>query len=317
MDRNSIIKKTYCFDIDGTICKDGVEYKDATPFPKVVGRINKLFDEGNEIIISTSRGSRSGKDWFEFTETQLKSWGIKYHELQVGKKPPAHIFVDDRSTTKMKHVMAVGAHPDDIEFGCSGTLIKHHNNGDLVVYVCMTNTESLDATTGKTIRSKDELNQEVMNSSKIMGVDYVEFLPFKDLHVPFSFESVSKLESLIKKYNIDTIYTHWAGDSNQDHIATFKTTMAAARYVPNVLCYEQIPIPRHTENPMLINYYSDITDTFESKMKSAHCHESQFIKYEKSGFNVTENLELMAKYRGIEANCKYAEGFHLIKKVVK
>ena len=60
------------------------------------------------------------------------------------------------------------------------------------------------------------------------------------------------------KYDIDIVYTHWAGDSNQDHIATFKATMAAARYVPNVFCYEQIPLPRHTENEMNINYYKKL-----------------------------------------------------------
>ncbi|MAE82025.1 MAG: hypothetical protein CMB80_04770 [Flammeovirgaceae bacterium] len=217
----------------------------------------------------------------------------------------------------MKHVMAIGAHPDDIEFGCSGTLIKHRKKGDEVVYVCMTNTASVDATTGQTIRSKHELNAEVMCSAKILEIDNVEFLQFKDLHVPFSFESVSSLENLIKKYKIDTIYTHWAGDSNQDHIATFKTTMASARYVPNVLCYEQIPIPRHTENPMLVNYYVDVTETFKDKIKASKCHESQFNKYKKTGFDVANNLKIMAQYRGIEADCKYAEGFHLIKKVMR
>ena len=43
--------------------------------------------------------------------------------------------------------------------------------------------------------------------------------------------------------------------------------MAAARYVPNVYCYEQIPIPRHTDNPMRINTYVDITESFDDKIK--------------------------------------------------
>ena len=156
----------------------------------------------------------------------------------------------------------------------------------------------------------------VINSSKVLGCK-VEFLPFKDLHVPFTFESVSKLDNLIRKYEIDTIYTHWAGDANQDHIATFKTTMAAGRYVPNVFCYEQIPIPRHTENPMRINLYVDITDTFKDKLRAAQCHQSQIKKYKEAGFDVSENLTTLAKYRGIQANCKYAEGFQVIKQVVQ
>ena len=56
--------------------------------------------------------------------------------------------------------MAIGAHPDDIEFGCGGTLLNHTGNGDKVIYVCMTDTESLDATTGEIIRSHKQLKEE-------------------------------------------------------------------------------------------------------------------------------------------------------------
>ena len=145
--------------------------------------------------------------------------------------------------------------------------------------------------------------------------DIVEFLPFTDLKVPFSFESVSKVESIIKKYDIDTIYTHWAGDANQDHIATFKTTMAASRYVPNVYCYEQIPVPRMSENQMDINYYVNITDSFDDKIKASMCHKSQIVKYIAHGFNVNDNLKILAQFRGIQANCQYAEAFKIIKQV--
>ena len=148
-----------------------------------------------------------------------------------------------------------------------------------------------------------------------MGISNLEFLDFKDLHVPFSFKSVSNLDKIIQKYNVDTIYTHWAGDSNQDHIATFKSTMAAARYVRNVYCYEQIPIPRLSENEMKINYYIDISDYMEDKIEVAKCHESQIKKYKKVGFDIPSRLRVLAEFRGIQANCKYAEGFHIIKKV--
>lgn len=212
-------------------------------------------------------------------------------------------------------IMAIGAHPDDIEFGCGGTLLKHKLKGDFVVYVCMTNTESVDGTTNTIIRTSEENKSEVLSASKILKCNAVEFLPFKDLNVPFNFKSISALESLIKKYNIDTVYTHWAGDANQDHISTFKTTMAAARYVPKVYCYEQIPIPRMSENQMDINYYVDITDTFDNKILASLCHESQIKKYKQQGFEVKENLETLAKFRGIQAKCTYAEAFKIIKQV--
>ena len=215
----------------------------------------------------------------------------------------------------MKRVLAIGAHPDDIEFGVGGTLLKHKNNGDFTVYLCMTSTESVDGTTGQVIRTAEENQKEVRCAAKILKVDAVEFLPYTDLKVPFTFETVSGIESYIKKYNIDTVYTHWAGDANQDHIATFKATMAAARYVPNVFCYEQIPIPRQSANQMITNYYIDVTDTFEDKIKASKCHQSQIVKYSKAGFDVPDNLRTLARFRGIQARCKYAEAFQVIKQV--
>jgi LmbE family N-acetylglucosaminyl deacetylase len=216
---------------------------------------------------------------------------------------------------KKSNVMVIGAHPDDVEFGCGGTILKHKNNGDFVVYVCMTNSVSYDGVNGAVLRTADQNKEETKNAAVVLKCDMVHFLPFNDLHVPFSFESVSELEKIIKQYDIDTIYTHWAGDANQDHIATFKTTMAAARYVPNVFCYEQIPVPRMSENQMDINYYVDITDTFDQKVKASLCHDSQIRKYTQHGFNVPDNLELLAKFRGIQAKCKYAEAFKIIKQV--
>lgn len=217
----------------------------------------------------------------------------------------------------MKRVMAIGAHPDDIEFGCAGTLIKHKVAGDFISYICMTDTESVDGTTGKILRTSEENRSETLSAANIIGCDFVDFLPFKDLHVPFSFESVSLLEKLIVKYSIDTIYTHWAGDANQDHISTFRTTMAAGRYVPNVFCYEQIPISRLSDNQMDIHYYVDVSDTFGGKIQSSLAHASQITKYKNQGLNVSENLETLAKFRGIQARCKYAEAFAVIKMVIK
>lgn len=214
-----------------------------------------------------------------------------------------------------RKIMAIGAHPDDVEFGCSGALIRHKSDGDFVSYVCMTDTESTDGTTGELLRTSEQNRNETLAASFVMGCDYVDFLPFKDLHVPFSFESVSLVEKLIKKYEIDTIYTHWAGDANQDHISTFRTTMAAARYVSNVFCYEQIPIARMSENQMDTNYYVNITNQFSEKIRSSMEHRSQIEKYEKHGLNVRENLETLAKFRGIQARCKYAEAFCVIKTV--
>lgn len=91
------MRRTYCIDIDGTICTntDG-NYKVAAPFPEKINIINQLYKEGHTIILHTARGSTTGIDWAQMTKQQLKDWRVKYHRLIFGK-PDAHYFVDDKS----------------------------------------------------------------------------------------------------------------------------------------------------------------------------------------------------------------------------
>ena len=87
----------YCFDIDGTICSitDG-DYKKAEPFTDRIKLVNKLYDTGSTIIYFTARGSTTGIDWRSLTEDQLESWGVKYHELHLGK-PHYDVYVGDKA----------------------------------------------------------------------------------------------------------------------------------------------------------------------------------------------------------------------------
>ena len=94
----------YVFDIDGTICSltDG-DYSKAKPKMDRIKIINKLYDEGNKIYFQTARGmGRFNNDEHEaklnfssMTIAQLSSWGVKYHEVFLGK-PAADIYVDDK-----------------------------------------------------------------------------------------------------------------------------------------------------------------------------------------------------------------------------
>ena len=86
----------YCIDIDGVLCTNTEgEYEDAKPYPEVIEKVNKLYDEGHRIILYTARGSTTGIDWRQVTEKQMRKWGVRYHELVLGK-PTAHVYVDDK-----------------------------------------------------------------------------------------------------------------------------------------------------------------------------------------------------------------------------
>ena len=84
-------------DIDNTIFKtEGTDYTKSKPMPERIKAINNLYDQGNEIIYWTARGTGSGKDWSEVTKEQFKRYGVKYHTLKFGK-PIYDIFIDDKN----------------------------------------------------------------------------------------------------------------------------------------------------------------------------------------------------------------------------
>ena len=88
----------YCFDLDNTLClTESNIYEESKPIKDRIEIVNRLYEEGNTIIIDTARGCASGKNWWYFTVEQLKGWGVKFHTLRTGIKFGADIFVDDRA----------------------------------------------------------------------------------------------------------------------------------------------------------------------------------------------------------------------------
>jgi len=96
--------KIYVFDIDGTICSNTFgEYEKAQPIKARINTINDLYNAGNTIIFQTARGMGSSgnnsqfaiENWRDFTISQLKVWGVRYHQLFLGK-PAGDIYIDDK-----------------------------------------------------------------------------------------------------------------------------------------------------------------------------------------------------------------------------
>jgi hypothetical protein len=85
-------------DIDETICKavENMDYSKALPIRKNIKTINNLFDEGHTIIYWTARGSKTGIDWSDTTNKQIKEWGAKCHEVRLGK-PHYDLFICDKA----------------------------------------------------------------------------------------------------------------------------------------------------------------------------------------------------------------------------
>ena len=98
------LKLTYVFDIDGTLCSfTGGKYEEALPFKDRINVVNELYNAGHTIVLNTARGmgrtnnnqSLANEMFRELTEDQMRSWGVKYHELFLGK-PSGDIYIDDK-----------------------------------------------------------------------------------------------------------------------------------------------------------------------------------------------------------------------------
>lgn len=85
-------------DIDNTICHtQDSNYENSQPRQEQIDKINKLYDEGHEIVYWTARGGHSGKIWTAFTRIQLENWGCKYTRIEQQKKPSYDLFICDKT----------------------------------------------------------------------------------------------------------------------------------------------------------------------------------------------------------------------------
>ena len=88
----------YIVDIDGVICTivSNGYYEKAEPIKGNIAKINKLYDDGNYIILWTARGDTTKIDWQDLTRKQLEEWGVEWHELRFNK-PHYDVWIDDKA----------------------------------------------------------------------------------------------------------------------------------------------------------------------------------------------------------------------------
>ena len=193
-------------------------------------------------------------------------------------------------------VLAIGAHPDDIEFGCSGTLAKYRNKGDEVYLVIVA-----DGGMGgdPEVRKKE---QEI--SAEIMGAKELFWGGYKDTLIIFDKPLIDLLEGFLRDVNPSLVLVNYPEDTHQDHERLAKATISASRYTPKVIFYET---PTSIGfNPLI---FADIEETLKDKIKCLEAHTSQFHKTNIPGSNIVDIAIATARFRGTQARVTFAEGF--------
>ena len=213
-------------------------------------------------------------------------------------------------------ILFIGAHPDDIELGCAGSICYFIEKKYNVYCYHLTNGEYSDLN-DKSIRTFDEVYDTTKKSLGILGVkeDNIFYSNTPATELKVSKKSISELQKFILNKKIDTIFTHPNPDTyHQDHRAAHNISMASARrYVNNIFLFEIMF--SFASGLMIPNYYIDISKYIEKKKETLQTHKTEYEKYGKEKW-IESNVSL-AKFRGIQVGILYAEAFHVMRYLLK
>ena len=202
-----------------------------------------------------------------------------------------------------KKVLVIGAHPDDPESMCAGTMLKLKAMGAEVVAVYFTSGEA--GIVGKTHEQARTIRQaEARKACEVLGVRAV-FLTQTDGNAEVNKERYAEMKALIEAEQPDMVITHWPIDSHRDHRVCSILVYDAWRMTGRGfdLYYSEVMTGMQTQN-FTPSLWVDITDYRDKKIEAYLCHESQEI----DGV-IKEYHDTMERMRGMECQAKYAEAF--------
>jgi len=203
----------------------------------------------------------------------------------------------ERRGLEQRRVLAIGAHPDDVEIACGGMLARHTAEGDLVRILVL----SRGAMGGDVnIRLR-----EAHEAAELLG-GRLELGDLQDSRIPDSGATVALIARTVGDLRPTHVYTHALEDTHQDHRAVHIATLAAANGVPNVYCYQSAS----TTVDFTPNYYVDISAYMEAKLHAvaAYCSEG-----DRAGRLHPDSIKATAAYWGRFAGYKLAEPLRIIR----
>jgi len=204
------------------------------------------------------------------------------------------------------NILAIGAHFDDIELGCGGTIARHAAKGDSVTAFVATRS-GFSNPAAKTVRSDAAARREGERALRLLGAKTV-CGGFSTFRVEFGEKLNRKILSVIEKEKIDRVYTHWTGDAHHDHRAVALASLHCARHVPEVLMYRSNWYK--SAAGFKGDFYSDISCFLGKKESAIRSHKSEM---KRTGSKWLRYFRCEAEKAGIESGLKYAEKFEVIK----
>ena len=203
-----------------------------------------------------------------------------------------------------KTILAVGAHPDDVELGCAGTLLRFMEQGaevDIVV------ARDDNAPKPSVWRDRETMQKEYKASEKLLGIKFKmlecaidwEGRPILERHSTM----VRQMDEVIQKKKYDLVITHSPGDHHQDHENTYHIVNSALRRWKGEFWLMEGGPYSNKNLEFKPNVFVDITPYIDKKIELINCYDSYFNE------TLLHNIKGLAAYRGQMTQSKYAEAF--------
>lgn len=231
-------------------------------------------------------------------------------------------------SAQMPRILAIHAHPDDVEIQCAGTLAILKRKGCPIVIATMTPGDKGSAELGP-----DEIaavrRTEAKKSADMLGADYM-CLEFRDLAIDVIDESRKRVTEAVRRARPDIVITAPPIDYMSDHESTSRLVRDACfnASVPNFATHQWDPAPLLPRmpalyycdpvegvdwygNPVPYDFIVDISETFELKLAMLACHESQrdWLRRQHGMDEYLDSCRRWSGARGKQIGAAYGEGF--------
>lgn len=233
--------------------------------------------------------------------------------------------------THKVNILAIAAHPDDVELSCSGTLLKHIDQGDKVALVDLTQGELGSRGNAETRKI------EAAAAAEILNISYRENLKFKDGFFEINEANLLEVIKVIRKYKPEIVLANAISDRHPDHSLAAQL-VAKATFLSGLKKIEtsyngEVQEPHRPsqlfhyiqDRHISPDFVIDISDYFKTKMESVLAYKTQFynpndsnlsksedqdeVKTPISGADFYKFLEARARDFGRNISVEYAEGF--------
>lgn len=215
-------------------------------------------------------------------------------------------------------VLGVGAHPDDLEILCGGTLARYAHEGHDVIMCHVSVGDKGHFHIPPDKLSKIRRKEAQLSADRIGAESLTLGLP--DCEVFVDGPTQRLFVDLVRRTKPDVIITHGPNDYMPDHVAVSKLVCDASfhatlpNYKTDLPAHDKVAPLYFMDNAVGVNFipteYVDITDFIEAKRRMMLCHQSQVVWLkEHDDLDVIEFIDTSAKMRGLQCGVAFAEGF--------